>query len=219
MTVAASTASYAFRQVLTSFVCCPQSKQAPSTLSKMTTVLDGAKLPTMPLTGPVSESKFALTAKERLKAEVRAKHLGLLAQAIRPPATTGVVVETKKHVVQSSLLLSSTATTPGKVDFVNYEMTDTESDSDDESETSQNKPAKRIPEWSRREKLLKALKLQYSCDYPIDPDVLFGEVETCDLEEVFNKKSKMYRRRNSSGDWTKDRVTSEEKLAYKLAVA
>jgi hypothetical protein len=148
--------------------------------------------------------------KERLKAEVRAQYVGPTALA--------------QPIVAMSLLLplasKQSVKKLEKVEFVNYEMTDTESDSnsDDESETSQKKPKKRVPEWSRRENLHKALTFQYSPNLQIDPDELFGEVETCNLEMIFNKKSSHYRRRKSSGDWTKDRVTSEEKRAYKLAV-
>jgi Inner centromere protein, ARK binding region len=177
--------------------------------------------------GPVSENKATLSAKERLRTEMRAKQLGRtqLAQPVRPvvamlPTTAAIATKTVSSA-HKMLPLSdnkSSSKKPAK-EFVNYEITDNEdSDSDSDDEMSQEKAAKRIPEWAKRENLIKALNLQYSTNYPIDPDELFGEVETCDLEAIFNKKSNKYRRRNSSGDWTKDRVTSEEKRAYKLAV-
>ena len=56
-------------------------------------------------------------------------------------------------------------------------------------------------------------------DYPHDPDELFGKCSTCDLVQVFgvtdpHKKMKL-RRRRSSDDWSRDRVTSAEKAQYK----
>ena len=47
------------------------------------------------------------------------------------------------------------------------------------------------------------------------PDKIFGEVLTCNLEEIFDKKKARYQRRTSSGNWTKDHVTLAEKLTYK----
>ena len=105
-------------------------------------------------------------------------------------------------------------------EFTNYEMTDGEYESDDdEEEDSSESNKKLIPDWARSKNLEKALEIQFSKDYPIDPDVLFGEVETCNLEAIFGKRSAKYRHRNSSGDWTKDRVTDEEKRWYKLQIA
>jgi hypothetical protein len=49
----------------------------------------------------------------------------------------------------------------------------------------------------------------------LDPDVIFTEVETCDLEAIFDRKKDRYKKRTSSGNWTKDRVTAVEKLTYK----
>lgn len=102
----------------------------------------------------------------------------------------------------------------------NYEMTDNEdnSDSDDGSACSRASEAKRVPDWAKSKNLVPALERQYSKDYKVDPDELFGEVTSCDLAAIFNKKSKKYNRRNSSGEWSAHRVTSAEKQAYKLAV-
>jgi hypothetical protein len=106
-------------------------------------------------------------------------------------------------------------------EFTNYEMTDGEYDSDDEDddEAFGESNKKQIPDWARSKKLEKALEIQFSKNYSIDPDELFGEVETCNLEAIFGKRSSKYRHRNSSGDWTKDRVTDEEKRWYKLQMA
>ena len=49
----------------------------------------------------------------------------------------------------------------------------------------------------------------------IDPDEIFPEVSTCDLEAIFDQRKKRYLKRTSSGNWTKDKVTITEKLVYK----
>lgn len=104
-------------------------------------------------------------------------------------------------------------------EFTSYEMTDGEYDSDDDDDDISTGNQKMVPDWARSKNLEKALEIQFSKNYPIDPDTLFGEVETCNLEAIFGKKSSKYRHRNSSGDWTKDRVTSAEKRWYKQQVA
>ena len=100
-----------------------------------------------------------------------------------------------------------------------YDMSDRdeesdESDSDDEYETQ--KPKKKIPEWAQRHNLHRALERQFA-DGPnrLDPDRIFGEVLTCNLEDIFDKKKSRYQRRTSSGNWAKDHVTIAEKLTYK----
>ena len=89
-----------------------------------------------------------------------------------------------------------------------------ESDSDDEYETQ--RPKKKIPEWAQRHNLHRALERQFA-DGPnrLDPDKIFGEVLTCNLEDIFDKKKSRYQRRTSSGNWAKDHVTLAEKLTYK----
>ena len=100
-----------------------------------------------------------------------------------------------------------------------YDMSDREeesdeSDSDDEYETQ--RPKKKVPEWAQRHNLHRALERQFA-DGPnrLDPDKIFGEVLTCNLEDIFDKKKSRYQRRTSSGNWTKDHVTIAEKLTYK----
>ena len=140
----------------------------------------------------------------------------LVASKMPPPSDKKT--SAKKPPAAFSDKKTSAKKPPVVEEFVNYEMTDTEYDSgsDDESETGQNFQ-KAVPEWARSKNLLNALEHQYSPNCPIDPDEYFGQVESCNLEAIFNKKSSKYRRRNSSGDWTKDRVTDEEKRVYKLA--
>ena len=99
-----------------------------------------------------------------------------------------------------------------------YEMSDregseSESDSDDEYAKKSNK---RIPNWARSANLIPALEKQFgNGPERIDPDTIFPEVETCDLEKIFDRKKNRYVRRTSSGNWSHDRVTIQEKLVYK----
>lgn len=66
--------------------------------------------------------------------------------------------------------------------------------------------------------LIPALERQYASTVDgkrFDPDEIFPEVQTCDLEAIFDKKKSRYTRRTSSGNWNNDRVTAAEKLVYK----
>ena len=101
-----------------------------------------------------------------------------------------------------------------------YEMSDREEESDSESDSDdeyeRQKPKKSVPAWAQKANLMKALERQFA-EGPerLDPDKIFGEVVTCNLEEIFDKKKSRYQRRTSSGNWTKDHVTLAEKLTYK----
>lgn len=96
-----------------------------------------------------------------------------------------------------------------------YEISDKEdSDSDMESESEDDKPKKRVPNWARSVNLGPALHKQYTAPDRLDPDVLFHEITTCNLDEIFQKKAR-YKKRTSTGNWTKDKLTVAEKLVYK----
>jgi len=105
-----------------------------------------------------------------------------------------------------------------------YEMSDREeeesdSESDSDSEYERQRPKKTIPEWAQKPNLMRALERQYAeGPHRLDPDKIFGEVLTCNLDDIFDKKKSRYQRRTSSGNWSRDRVTTHEKLAYKRAV-
>ena len=102
-----------------------------------------------------------------------------------------------------------------------YEISDREdSETDDsDSEAENDKQKKRIPLWAQRQNLYKSLEEQVNGRIDgrkVDPDDIFPEVQSCDLEAIFgNQKKKNYRSRNSSGNWTRDKVTAAEKLVYK----
>eukprot|EP00934_Nitzschia_sp_Nitz4_P000151 Nitzschia sp. Nitz4//scaffold26_size159584//80933//82702//NITZ4_002495-RA/size159584-snap-gene-0.39-mRNA-1//-1//CDS//3329545094//151//frame0 len=116
---------------------------------------------------------------------------------------------------------AATASKAARSPMDTYEISDREdSDTDDSDDDGNEKKKKRIPSWARKENLLPALEDQYlGCvdGHRVDPDEIFPEVESCDLEAIFagNKKNTKYRSRTSSGNWLKDRVTTAEKLVYK----
>ena len=100
-----------------------------------------------------------------------------------------------------------------------YEISDREEDSDSsDSEGENEKQKKKIPGWAQKTNLLPALEQQYNgCveGRRVDPDDIFPEVQTCDLEAIFGGKKSRYTRRTSSGNWARDKVTVAEKLVYK----
>jgi hypothetical protein len=66
------------------------------------------------------------------------------------------------------------------------------SDTDDETERKEQP----IPEWARGELLKKALEKQYGLDgsVPVDPDLIFHEIQTCNLEEIFGRREGVTRK-------------------------
>lgn len=101
-----------------------------------------------------------------------------------------------------------------------YEISDREdSETDDSDSDSDNeKSKKKIPVWAQKQNLYPALEEQYNGRVDgkkVDPDDIFPEVHSCDLEAIFGNKKKNYRSRASSGNWAKDKVTSAEKRVYK----
>jgi Inner centromere protein, ARK binding region len=170
----------------------------------------------------VSSTNFANSA-DRIRTLVH-NTIDLTTPSAQPPkrqheVSVATIQPTIVPTPQPSLIATIISKPYSQTDdeYVNYEMTDGEYDSDDSDECEQ-REKKRVPNWARSKNLLKALETQYSTDYPIDPDDLFLEVETCDLEAIFERKTSRYRTRNSSGDWTKDGLTAEEKLQYKLLI-
>lgn len=96
----------------------------------------------------------------------------------------------------------------------NYEISDKGEDSDvDEPDRSE----KHVPEWSFQ--YLELITKQTN----IDPDTIFGNrVPECDLEAIFSdalylscKFERPKRRRGSSGEWKKDRLSRSEITDYK----
>lgn len=129
---------------------------------------------------------------------------------------------TSKPPANSPIVKSSAKKSPKKESsspLDTYELSDRE-ESDSEEDESKKKPKKRIPSWAKTVNLNKALEHQYSVGrLQLDPDEIFGEVDTCDLDAIFaDSKKSRFRQRTSSGNWSKDRVTSVEKADYKRSV-
>ncbi|CAM9588484.1 unnamed protein product, partial [Phaeothamnion confervicola] len=122
------------------------------------------------------------------------------------------------------------------LDADNYEMSDrdcsdSESGSGDEDdgggggggdggdgkEAAPRKPKKHIPAWAQGTALREALERQYN-GMVVDPDAIFPEISTCDLEAIFQTKKKRYAKRGSSANWHNDRIKPDEYLVYKRSV-
>ena len=89
--------------------------------------------------------------------------------------------------------------------------------SDDSSSESEEVKARRkgkkIPDWATKNNVAKAVNQQRT-----DPDKHFTRIQGVNLEDVFastNQQKMRYRSRNSSGQWTKDRLTAKEEMEYK----
>lgn len=114
-----------------------------------------------------------------------------------------------------SLNAQSKSAVPPLSPLDTYEISDHEAGSDSESDSEDEKPNKRIPTWALRANLVPALERQLDNDALQDPDEIFGEVQTCNLEQIFDRRKSRYIKRTSSGNWAQDRVTIAEKLTYK----
>ena len=96
-----------------------------------------------------------------------------------------------------------------------------ESGTDGEGEGEDNKkPKQNVPEWARGPLLKEALERQYGLggQVPMDPDLIFPEVTTCSLEEIFGAReglSRKYAARSSSAHWDADQMTLVEKRVYR----
>lgn len=82
---------------------------------------------------------------------------------------------------------------------------------------------KRVPDWAKGPALREALESQFNKKQKVDPDTIFPEVRTCDLEEIFKSyqagggaaKKRAYRQRQSTGNWQRDGLSSAEKIRYR----
>ena len=94
-------------------------------------------------------------------------------------------------------------------------MSDKDESSDDEEE---GKGKKHIPDWARGKLLEGALHAQYRAG-GADPDTIFAEISTCDLERIFDgNKRRRFRERTSSGNWLSDKLTNTERRKYRVAM-
>ena len=98
---------------------------------------------------------------------------------------------------------------------------DSGSGTDEEAEGSKKKKEEQsIPDWARGQRLKEALERQYGLAgcAPMDPDLIFPEVQTCSLEEIFGcaqGATRRYANRTSSAHWDADEMTLVEKRVYR----
>jgi len=125
----------------------------------------------------------------------------------------------KKHKLQmkiSQSLPKQQKEAPSSPEPYNYEISDKE-DSESESEENsydERKPKKKYASWTKKEYLLPALDKQFGQDR-IDPEIIFTDIETCNLDAIFHNKKSKYHRRNSSANWESDGLKPYEKMIYK----
>lgn len=160
-----------------------------------------------------SQNSAENSAEERKKA-IAAKMRQKLALN-KPVASAGYMTPSQPPLSDATAQVQLKKQVMSPVDT--YEMSDREeSDSGEESDEYERSPKKKIPKWAQKQNLKPMLERQF-CDGPhrIDPDSIFHEVSSCDLEAIFGKKKQKYSKRKSTGDWRKDRVTISEKHRYK----
>ncbi len=98
---------------------------------------------------------------------------------------------------------------------------DSDGGSGTEDEDESDKKKQQIPEWARGDKLREALERQYGLNghTPMDPDLIFPEVQSCSLEEIFGRReglNRKYNARTSSAHWDADELTLVEKRQYRV---
>jgi len=128
------------------------------------------------------------------------------------PATLEVATEAEKNV---PWLVLRKFELPPKLVEDNYEISDQDSDPDDSVERK--RAAKPYPKW--HDSFLQTLESQAN----FDPDTIFGpKVPPCRLEDIFTdelykqgKKERPVRKRGSSGNWQKDRLSDSDVQKYK----
>lgn len=123
---------------------------------------------------------------------------------------------------------SSMAAFDGTSDGSSVEITcgDSDASSDDEEEISSFKcgsePRQLIPEWAKGTELQEHIRLQFDCasETIIDPSTIFNPIAECDLAEIFksNSKSRIRRKRRSTGKWSLDKLTTFEMDQYRDAM-
>jgi hypothetical protein len=198
------------------------SKEYSSTLSSLTAAAaTTASTKKNTLTTQMREKAAAAAAMSSKKENSMTMSKPILSSAVKrhlPMKTTGqmeslsATMKTQPSILQKSKDILSPIET--------YEISDREDSGtdDSDSEAENDKQKKQIPAWASRAHLVPALEQQYNgCigGRRVDPDTIFPEVQTCDLEAIFGNKKAKYRSRASSGNWAKDKVTAAEKLVYK----
>jgi len=108
---------------------------------------------------------------------------------------------------------------PPKQSDDNYEISDAD-ESENEDQARERRKKKFVPTWTK--KYVEELNRQAD----IDPDTIFGNrVPHCCLEDIFTDavykqagKGRPRRRRGSSGNWSRDKLTRPEVENYKQRI-
>jgi len=189
----------------------PQTSVAPPAVSKKAT---------MSVNKPKASDKEREELRKRIQAQMREKATST-ALKYGTPKKKQICTETPKSKVkfqeEVSMLYPETLKQHEMSPMDTYELSDNDDSSSDESDYSSDdsRPRKKVPSWGQGENLRAALRKQITGPNKLDPDRIFGEVTTCNLEEIFNMKKSRYKKRASSGNWTRDQITLEDKLKYK----
>jgi len=138
----------------------------------------------------------------------------VLADITSASANTGHPLEMQAAKKEPAVLLRQSIVLAPKRGEDNYDMSDPGEDSDDNDSRTHSKP---VPKWC--ETYIQELEKQAQ----LDPDTIFGsKVPHCNLEEVFSDHTyarigtaRPRRRRGSSGEWARDRLTRTDVRRYK----
>lgn len=191
-----------------------KNKMTPSVSKTGTTTLGSANKRNLPFTNNSNNSNIAAMQDSLGTTLKQGMSYDTLGTTLKQGPVYDSLGTTLKH---GPLLKESKVMSP----MDTYDISDREnSDTDDSDSDSENeKQKKKVPTWALRANLYPALEKQYNGrigSRRVDPDDIFPEVQSCDLEAIFGtKKAKAYRSRASSGNWAKDKVTAAEKLVYK----
>eukprot|EP00587_Corethron_hystrix_P001965 CAMPEP_0113314852 /NCGR_PEP_ID=MMETSP0010_2-20120614/10746_1 /TAXON_ID=216773 ORGANISM="Corethron hystrix, Strain 308" /NCGR_SAMPLE_ID=MMETSP0010_2 /ASSEMBLY_ACC=CAM_ASM_000155 /LENGTH=614 /DNA_ID=CAMNT_0000171219 /DNA_START=213 /DNA_END=2057 /DNA_ORIENTATION=- /assembly_acc=CAM_ASM_000155 len=168
------------------------------------------------------QKKEALQAQMRERAAEQRKEKALVKapkNTSYPPPTPFSMKKKMATPIRKSPMRNPRKNIPGRSPMDTYEISDRDgSDSDESDSEDERAPRKRVPEWARNSNLNEAIIKQYAqCNGEdlIDPDSIFPEVHSCNLQDIFQQKKLKYSRRTSSGNWTEDKITIMENLVYK----
>jgi hypothetical protein len=102
-----------------------------------------------------------------------------------------------------------------------YYRDDSGTDDEEDDDAAREKKKSMVPEWAQTINLRDALLRQYGMVEgipPVDPDSIFPEVNTCNLEEIFGcsgGRSGVYAHRSSSAKWDEDQISLVERRNYR----
>jgi hypothetical protein len=133
-------------------------------------------------------------------------------QVSRPPPSKPVIPVNTQQPQQQQEQQQEQQQSSSSSGSSGYSSSDDEES--DEEEGGSKKNESNIPSWARSSNLRKALIRQYVTD-PMDPDLIFPPVSTCDLQDIFKVSKGRYKNRTSSANWSQDQLTLVETRQYR----